>query len=183
MKTFKQFISESKKQGNYVSINVKTSIEIKSLGSIFGESSVCNPGDQHVTLIYSEGTNVDKGVITKLLRNYEGDLDVTTNGAAAFDSLPKDGERDEKLCTIVVKLKSGILDEIHEKLKKIGLNHSYPEFSPHVSLLYNIPIDQKQKAIDIVSKFLKADMSTVTLAKFNINPIIKDWHEKVKNGN
>lgn len=161
--------------GNYVSINVETPIIIKSLEPLFGGSSVVDPKHQHATLIYSEGTKVQEGKIKKLLSKFNGEIEVYIDCVGAFDALPKDGERDEKLCTIVVKLKSQILNEIHEKLKSIGLKHSYPEFNPHISLLYNIPIDSKKKALDTIESWLKENMSTVTLRGFNVNPIIKNW--------
>jgi hypothetical protein len=177
MLTFKQFLTESG-TGNYVSIDVSTPIKIDGLEKNFPDATVCDTHHQHVTLIYSEGTNVAPEKIKNLLRDNKKKIVVDAGEVAAFDALPKDGERDENMCTIVVKLKSKELETIHKRLKNdLGMRHSYPDFSPHISVMYNLPRDQKEKAMEVVGKWVKDNMLNFTLEHFNINPIVKNWSD------
>lgn len=177
MKTFKEFLIESA-TGNYVSIDVIGGIVIPVLEKVFPDATVCKPAAQHVTLIYSTGTDASMGNVKQLLKPYFKKITVDIIGVAAFDAVPKEGQRDEDLCTIVVKIHSDVLVEIHERLKAFGLKHSYPEFSPHISILYNFPRSDKKKAIDLIEDWIKENKSTVELSNFNVNPIIDNWSEK-----
>jgi 2'-5' RNA ligase len=182
LKTFKEFLTEAKEpMGNYVSIDNTTELPDMKLEQHFGGSHVCDFKDQHVTLIYSKETSVPLNNIASVIKNFPVIVKANVSGVAAFDSLPKeDGSRDVKECTIVLKLKSEVLNKIHKQLKSAGLEHSYDEFSPHISLLYNLPIEEKQKAIDLISKYISKKPITVQLSGYKNNKIIKDWHEKVK---
>lgn len=176
MLSFKQYLLESVK-GNYVSIGVKSPIEIPSLEKIFGGSKICAGNDQHVTLMYSKETDLDNREILASLQKYDELITAKIDGVAAFDAVPKEGERDEKLCTIVVKLKSPTLDKIFKELQDIGLKHSYPDFAPHISLIYDLPIEDKERAMSIVKKELGA---AVLLKDIKAAPIKENWADKLK---
>lgn len=173
---------ESKEPGgNYVSINNTTKLPDMKLEQLFGGSHVCDFSDQHVTLIYSKTTSVTLSQVAKVIATFPSKIEADVVGVDAFDSTPKDdGNRSIEECTIVLKLKSDELTKVHKKLKAVGLEHSYDEFSPHISLLYDIPIDQKKKALDTVGKFIHEKNIKVTLSGYNNNKIIKDWHKKAK---
>lgn len=179
MISFKQFLFENS-SGNYVSIKVENGLSIPSLEKLFGGSHVCDPKDQHVTLIYSKGTEVSKNKILDTLHQWNGKIEVELGDVTAFDATPKEGERDSSLCTIVIKLKSKTLDDIHERLKDIGLKHSYPDFSPHISILYNLPIEEKEKAISTIEKWIPGNSDVVTLRGFIVQPIKENWAESRK---
>ena len=181
MISFKQYLFETA-SGNYVSIKVESGLVIPSLEPLFGGSYVCDPSDQHVTLIYSTGTDVADKKIEQALHHYD-EIEATLDKVVAFDSTPKDGSRDPDKCTIVVKLKPSVLNDIHEQLKKIGLKHSYPDYSPHISILYNLPIEKKEDAIATVQKWIDKNKDTVSLRGFVIQPIIDDWADSRKSKN
>ena len=179
MKTFLQFLSESEASGNYVSIGLKSPLIVPKLEPMFGGSFVCDPKDQHVTLIYSKSTDVSKSRVLSALHHWDT-VEAEIGDVAAFDAVPKNGERAKDETTIVVKIKSKVLDEIHERLKSdLGLKHSYEDYSPHISLLYNLPISEKQRALDYISKWLKSSgPKTIELYGWVSDNIKENWHSK-----
>lgn len=178
MLTFRQYIIESA-TGNYVSIDVSSDLPSFGLPEKYPDANVCPRHDQHVTLIYSKGTNIPLGKVAKFLKTLPEKFTATVSDVAAFDAVPKDGERDENLCTIVLKLKSPELNQVHEGLKKIGLTHSYEDFSPHVSLMYGFPRDKKDECLEFVREQIKQNME-VKLKDFKNNKIIENWADKLK---
>lgn len=172
MLNFKSWLAESAASGNYVAINVRSGIVIPSIGEVFGESHVCSPEDQHITLMYSTDTNIKKAVIVNTLSRWD-EIDASMDSVDAFDG------KDSDTCTIVIKVNSPKLTEMYDDLVQIGLKHSYPTFTPHISVLYNIPRDQKEKAILLVGDWVKENAGSVSLSGFNVNAIIKNWADTI----
>jgi hypothetical protein len=176
LKTFKEYLAESAK-GNYVSINVASPLPDFKLEQMYGGSKVCEFGDQHVTLIYSTGSDVPLSRVDRFIELLPKTVQATVIGVEAFDAVPKDGERDENLCTIVLTLKSEQLDKIYEGLLCLGMKHSYPEFSPHISLMYGFERERKEECLE----YLRSRISglTVELAGYKNSIIVKDWADKL----
>jgi 2'-5' RNA ligase len=178
MLTFRQYIIESA-NGNYVSTDVATDLPNFGLDAKYPDANITPRIDQHVTLIYSKETNIPLGKVEKFLKTCPQKFTATIKDVAAFDSVPKDGERDESKCAIVLKLDSSDLKAIHDGLKGIGLKHSYPDFSPHITLIYGFPRDQKEECMKFIKDQIKDNM-TINLKHINNNKIIKDWAEKLE---
>ncbi len=178
MLTFRQYIIESN-TGNYVSVDVASDLPSFGLPEKYPDANVCPRHDQHVTLIYSPNTNMPLGKVDKFLKTLPKSFTATVSDVAAFDAVPKNGERDGNKCTIVLKLKSPELKEVHDGLKGIGLTHTYEDFSPHVSLIYGFPRDRKDECLEFIRSQIKDGM-TVKLKDFNNNKIIKDWSSTLK---
>lgn len=180
MKSFKDYLVESQDtgKGNYVSIGC----EIPEIINDDLDFDTGKPNKEpHITLIYSKNSNVDPKKIQEYLENTykKGSTACKVIEAAKFDSLPKDGERDENLACVVLKLKSTKLEQIHSDLKDFGLKHSYPDFSAHLTLYYNVDRAEASKWVDKINneKILK-DM-LIPVSGFKSNTIIKDWSESV----
>lgn len=178
MTSFKSYLLEATTKGNYVSIDVDAN-------SVFNiphkpTSGIETPQDKrHVTLIYSKESNVNpRDVLSWLTLNCHRTIVAEADYYAAFDSIPKAGERDENLATLVVKLKSPVLVDIHDKLKAMGMNHSYPEFSPHVSLFYKVDRDECHRVVDALNS-TKPSYSVV-LSGYHSSPINEDWVKSLR---
>ena len=177
MISFKEYLLESV-SGNYVSVDVKTPIIIKGISEKFPDAKVCGADKQHVTLIYSTGTDIPNKGIEKFLSGFDT-INANVSDVVAFDSPTKDNENDSEKCAIVIKLNSSMLSDINKKLSSMGMKHSYPEFSPHVSILYDVPLNQKQDAINFVKDNIKS-MKTMTLSNFKSEPLNTDWKSTLK---
>ena len=177
MISFKEYLIESTSvPGNYISIKVDTPIIIAGLKEEFPDCSVCIE-DQHVTLMYSVSTDIAEDKIYEVLDKHEKPLVALLDSLAAFDSPQKEGQ--ENMCAIVVKLKPSELNCIHSELLELGLKHSYPEFSPHISLIYKVPMVQKEKVMKFIESKI-GEIKSITLSGFTLNPIDTDWSDKVK---
>lgn len=175
MLTFKQYLLES--GGNYASIDLAEPLPDMNLAKRYGGSKVCDFHDQHVTLIYSKDSNVSQNKVADYLGRIES-IEAKVTGVAAFDSVPKDGERDENLCTIVLKIDSPELEKIHTDLSDMGMTHSYKEYSPHISLLYDFPRDDKDEVMKYIATKIPVG-HIVKLSGFKNDVIKKNWTAKL----
>jgi 2'-5' RNA ligase len=167
--TLLDFLIEAK-VGNYASINTKLPESIIEFMDSVPTSVPRIPDEKlHATLIYSIGTTVDEQTIHKVLDKGEQSFSGKIHSLTKFDALPKDGERDSGLCTIVMEVTSPELVNLHNRLKKIGLKHSYDEFRPHVSLYYDIPREEGEKLIQKLEPV--CINKTVTFSGFNVEPL------------
>lgn len=178
IKSFKEYLAEAKdtNTGNYVSVGclmpeISKDLELKS----------GNPNKEpHVTLIYSkESTENPKDILSDIQVRF-GTKEILCGviEAAKFDSLPKKGERDENKACIVLKLKSKKLEDIHEFLKGKGLKHSYPEFSPHLTLFYDVDSDEANTVVSTLNATGALDGLTINCSGFKSNTIIEKWNEE-----
>jgi 2'-5' RNA ligase len=172
MITFKEYLLESC-MGNYVSVDVSKPMIIKGLAEKFPTSKICID-EQHATLMYSETTEVLEKKIQEFLKEYAGGFEANLKSVAAFDS-PDTVET----CAIVVKIECDTLNKLHEGLKALGMKHSYPDFQPHISVMYKTPKEDKDAALAFVRAGIKKDQ-TITLKGFNVDPIDKEWASKLK---
>lgn len=170
-----QLFTEWRKQkhaGNYVSVDVlglPTDL-IKGVDGSINRSP-------HITLMYSPKTSILPEKIDSVLKNFDVSGKYgTVVSSEVFDSPSKDGEQDKKLGCIVLKVNMPELDKIHQSLKDAGCKHTYDDFTPHATLMYNVPIDQAKSAVDTINKNL--GVVKLKLGKFNNEPIDKDWENK-----
>lgn len=172
---FKQWLDESEMTGNYVCIHA-----INDYDGFFDEVGIPDPktgssppkGDYHCTLMYSENSNVDPTrIMNALAVDFNKDLSADIIGFDCFDA-----EDASKSC-IVIKLKHDLLDHIHDWLKSFGLQHSYPEFSPHITLKYNMDVEEAHYYKDLLNTSLETgnvpipfvDLGGYKSAKINKN--------------
>lgn len=177
MISFKDYLRESlQPDGNYVCIGVEApGISLRAMPiTVPTDGYECVPGKQHVTLMYSSNTSIDPEYLLKhISARFPESILAEIDHFACFDAIPKDGERDEDKCTIVAKLRSSMLNSIHESLKSEGCVHSYPEFSPHVSLWYDCDRTTGYQIAEQLNKDYK--MQTVVLQYYKSEQIKKDW--------
>jgi len=175
MITFRQFYeAATKPSGNYMSIGVDGSLMLPGFVPPKTGTEV-TLDKQHVTLIYSKESNTNHGVLLdKIEQSFPTEIAAKVVEFACFDDLPKDGERDENKSTLVVKLKSDLLVKIHEKLKQLGCEHSYPKFSPHVSLYYGVDRDECHRLVAKMNSRVPFP-TDVRLSGYVSQPIVKDW--------
>jgi 2'-5' RNA ligase len=176
MLSFREYLLESVK-GNYVSIDVDKPLIIPNLAEKFPTAKICID-EQHATLMYSETTDIADETIRDFLAQYYKPFKVKLGNVEAFDSPTDDGSKSE-LCAIVVKIESSILSEIHSGLKKLGLKHSYTDFQPHISVLYKLPMTDKDAALSYVRDNIE-NGAELMLKGYNVDPINKSWASKLK---
>lgn len=157
MITFKQYLSENEEPaGNYVCIKAEDQERIfESMHIAPPKTGVAPPnGDYHCTLIYSKETSKDPKKILQSIQstglNYNN-ITATVESFECFDSLPEEGSRDEGKSCLVMKLKSDELLKLNDHLRQLGLEHSYAEYSPHVTLYYNMQINEAHYFKDIMN--------------------------------
>ena len=157
LKSFKQFFTESvEPDGNYVAIKCEDVSKFLDLFRIKNKSGEAPPnGDYHCTLIYSKDTSMNPELVLNLTNlGKQNTWLAHVIGVECFDSVPKDGSRDATKSCVVLKLKSPQAEEAHNRLKTIGLRHSYQEFAAHVTLLYNVKQYEAHYIKDIINREL-----------------------------
>lgn len=152
MISFKTYLTEAC-SGNYVCI------EAQDLSSFFEDNGLSTPTtgtpppDYHCTLIYSTTSHVEPERVMSALRSsgfdrpYVGKI----SGFECFDSVPKDGSRDASKSCIVAKLDCMALYQINDMLKGMGMRHSYAEFSPHITLRYDMSVEEAHKYRELLA--------------------------------
>lgn len=126
--------------------------------------------DPHITLVYSKESSVDKNKLLKSLQQSFKDYGVAEiTGADSF------GKEDNKAC-IVVKLKSPQLNKINVALCSFGdIKHSYDEFSPHLTLFYDVNQEEADYWVKWLNMRIKGQM--IEFKGFESTNIIEDWNE------
>ena len=181
LKSFKEFfIQESTKEpdGNYVAIKCEDVSKFLDLFRIKTKTGEAPPnGDYHCTLIYSKETEMNpKSVLDLTNLGSNNTWLAKIDKAECFDSIPKDGSRDSEKSCIVLKLKSQQAEDAHNRLKFIGLKHSYPEYAAHVTLLYNMSVFEAHYVRDLINNELtKMKPISVVLSGVYSQPINKDY--------
>lgn len=148
MKSYTDWVKENN-PGNYVSVDVE-GLPTSFVSSLPG---IVTP-KPHITLMYSKNSHVPLDHINYVLnrRKVSGIL-VPVVGVSVFDSAPSDnGERDEALGCIVLNVASDVLTDIHAHLTRLGCKHSYPNFEPHATLIYDCPVEQCRIVADEIRR-------------------------------
>jgi 2'-5' RNA ligase len=168
MKTFKEYLVEmSNPNGNYVCADI-----LSMKGFLFAmeqlgiDLSIGDPppgNDYHITLMYSKTTSVSTDrILSGLSSNFPTPFRVKFAAAECFDSTPKEGERDEDKSCVVLKINSTALEKAHDYLKSFNLVHSYPEFKPHITILYNIKKEDAYRIRDQINALIANMEFTIT---------------------
>jgi 2'-5' RNA ligase len=160
VKSFRTYmVEEVKPRGNYVALDCNLTIE--DVNEIYRRADLNPPasgvevpnGDYHCTLIYSKETNLDpdsvrENILSSGLKIY---IIAGVTSFECFDSIPEAGmDVPEKSC-IVAKLQNINLHKIHDHLRGLGLRHSYAEYSPHVTLRYNMDVAEAHMYRDLLN--------------------------------
>lgn len=147
--SFKEFL-ESQKYG-YVSAGLKDSETLKMFleNSNIGNTVLINK--LHVTLMYDRSNSVST----------EARSDAVFK--AEITDVKRLGEPGSKWEAVVLVLKSPVLDERHEELKKLGFKHSYSEYIAHMSVKYKPEKDD----LEILKKELKNIKGKIITLKEN----------------
>lgn len=169
MITFKQYILEQLSSGNYASIDVKEKIDVPLL--IKDLSGVEVPLEkQHVTLMYSEFSNIPHEKILHVLE----DLFPETIFAEGYEFECFDSPDDPTKSALVLKVESFILNQMHTHLLSMGCNHSYPEYQPHISFFYGVDKEECHAIKDLLNQVTKFPIR-VSLSGIKTEDIKKDW--------
>jgi 2'-5' RNA ligase len=171
MISFKELMEElTTPPGNYVSASVKNFPHVEWLK----DSKNIDPDNAHIALMHSKESSMNPQEVLEEAKKFfkEGDACQPVS-LAKFDS-----QEDPDLCCLVLKVSGDCLTKCHEHLKDIGLTHSYEEFSPHVTLVYDIPVSEAQKYIETVDPKSFGDLVIDGLKSTRID---KDWSSKLSN--
>lgn len=167
MKSFKTFLTEGY-AGNYVCIEAEDLYTFFKDLSIPEPTSGTIPPDFHCTLIYSEKSVIEPDRIASNLRTsgFDKKYVAAINGFELFDC-PEDSEKR----SLVAKLDSLELLQLHDFLKGMGLAHSYKEFTPHITLRYAMDTAEAVKYKELLS----GKTMSVTMANFRSETINKNY--------
>ncbi len=169
MITFAEFLFEAK-VGNYVAVDAILPENLKKeLDELTTSVGRIQDDDLHATIIYSIGTTMDDDRIGRLLHHQPEQFHGTIKHVAKFDALPKDGQRPSGLCTIVLEIDCPELIRLHNTLRAIGLNHSFDEYKPHVSLYYDIPIEEAETLLPQIDHISRN--RSVVFAGYRVEPL------------
>ncbi len=164
MKTFHEWVKENN-PGNYVSVNV-TGLPTRYVSTLEGTVTP----EPHVTLMYSKLSSVPLHFIDQVLsRRKLAGVQLQVVGVDVFDSQ----EDPDKGC-IVLEVKNQMLTDIHNHLLRIGCKHSYAEFKPHATLIYDVPLEQAH----ITAKEIQSEISEgiyLTCTTTNNQWIKENW--------
>lgn len=130
----KETVKESVTAGNYVAIDAPDLDQVWDLFGIKSPKTGSSPprGDYHCTLMYSKDTSLcPKDSLEKL--NSVGCAYPIVAGVTGFDVFD-DGTK----AALVAKLSAVNLHKLHDVCRGIGMKHSYPEYSPHITLRYGM---------------------------------------------
>ncbi len=105
--------------------NPETILRVHDLLQYYPEDSL-NGTEMHVTVIYSRDLPVMNDVVIE---------DFAVSGWLYDISIIRD-HKDRGI--LIGNIKSNSLTQLHEKLKSVGLIHSYPDFLPHMTLSYHV---------------------------------------------
>lgn len=179
MISFKEFYeSIHSPNGNYVS--AKVSFDNSDIQKTFKiESGKFVPKSElHVTLMYSKETSIDTRKIEDLLSTIDFPLSGTFTHAASFDSKDSDGNA-TGLATLVLEIDCPEVVNIHQELMNIGLKHSYDEYRPHCSLVYNIDAKECSLLVDKLNKILDNTKYSCSIHTPKAEPIDTDYVSKL----
>ena len=154
------------KQGNYVSVGAKFPRGIDQ----FIPTDESKSNDAHVTLMYSKETHLNNDSVSQaVIQKFGNTFDATILKGSIL------GHEKDVGCIVLI-LHSPTLEKIHTYLKSIGLQHSYPSYHPHLTLAYDVKIDDANAMIDQINK---SDLigKKITLHSVTATTIIKDWNK------
>ena len=166
--------------GTYVGANINPfTAEHRELFSVIKGLTGSKIGKDklHMTVIFSKDAVVDALLIRPMLEMYKLPLKARIIGAGAFDALPSaDGTRDTEVSTLVIKLESPEMMQLHAACKALGCTHTFPELSPHVSLFYGVPKADCHAAVEALNTKIATltEPLYVELNKLYTEPIKQD---------
>lgn len=141
--------------GNYVAVNCTT-----NAFELLGLEKTSLDYHPHITLMWSECSDKDHTYVKDLVTNMSAFKMAKTHKlkptrVELFEN--KNGG-----VSVVLVVEHGCLKYIHQMLALVGLKHSFPEYTPHMSLTYNTP---KQAAEELKrTTELMLDKITIQLA-------------------
>lgn len=164
MKTFKEYLSESdeSKAGNYVALASPDLDLFWDMVGIRPPKSGSSParGDYHCTLIYSKDTAYDPNDMLEKLSAVDCKYPILS-GVTHFSVL---GEPDASKVALVANLDSLTLHKLHDMCRGMGLQHSYPEFIPHITLR----IDMNRDEANAYAEYLNSRPVPANGSHFNV---------------
>lgn len=118
--------------GTYVAVNCTT-----NAFELLGLEETSLDYHPHITLMWSEHSDKDHTYLKDLVTNMSA-----FKMAKAHNLNPTRVELFENKnggVSVVLVVEHGCLKYIHQMLSLLGLKHSFPEYTPHLSLTYNTP--------------------------------------------
>lgn len=179
MLSFKQYLAESSVAGNYVCAYTDKPPIPETLLPKSG--IIVPPGKCHITLIYSEFSDVDQRLVNNVLSMLPQNLDLTVTSAEVFDSKDEEGNITDK-GTLVLKVKNKFVDQLHDSLISLGMMHSYPEYAQHVTIAYKVGADEAREKASEINTFLSTLPHNMILQTYSYESkdIDKNYADKLK---
>lgn len=159
-----ELIAESA-DGNYVAVKAILPKEVKQIiRSIDLTVEPIKDADLHATLMYSTKTDIPEEKINKALNLGKKEFSGIIKHINKFDS-----QKNSDKCCIVIEIESNDLRRLHDRLVRIGAEHSFDEFRPHVSIAYDVPVKEANKIMKTLNN--KLDGYQIKFSGFIVEPI------------
>lgn len=110
--------------GGYVSVLVNFGGELQSLLGLLGTQAI--EEDSHITVMYCRGKSFDANIKELQQANFSQDGHIT--GFEYWDGHDNSGY-------LVARVSCPGLHDRHQFWKKVGLTHSFDDYTPHITLL------------------------------------------------
>ena len=140
MKTLQvAFVPQS---GNYVAVDVQCLTDLQDV--INPSTSISD--DLHITLMYSPDSTVDTDDVATVLP-LNSFIPLEPVSSIGFEIFGKE-EDDER--AVVALIKSEALVNANRKLQDLGMEYTFPDYRPHVTLCY-VPVDEAESIVEQLS--------------------------------
>lgn len=179
MLSFKEYLLESATNGNYVcAYSNPPPIPNEFLPK---SGKIVPVGKHHITLVYSQFSEVDSRILSNLISMLPPELELVVTGADCFDSKDAEGNTTDK-STLVVKVKNKFVDNLHASLISLGMQHSYDQFEQHVTIAYDVDMDECHKLAADINMWLQewAEPLKIYTTSYHSEGIEKNWAETLK---
>jgi 2'-5' RNA ligase len=180
MLSFKQYLLESDSApGNYVCAYCNFPFLPDHL---YPKTGIKSEKEPHITLMYSEYTNVDDRVLKSFLTTIPQQFGLQWDHVDVFDSEQDEESNEKPVAALVLKVKSSTAVAIHEALKTLGMQHSYEEFSPHVTIAYKVDREEAWECASRINEFITSNrevLMPLETTHVEFAPIDKEWVSKL----
>lgn len=159
--------------GNYVAARTEDPVIPKNL---LPKSGTVPEGKSHITLMYSMFSCVDGRILDNFIKTVPHDFQVTPTDFECFDAK---GDNEGK-AAVVMCVSHPFLQTMHDSLKTLGMEHSYPEFKPHITIAYDVDLDEAYEVRDRLRDWLvNGNSNPINTIEIYHEPVDKEWSKKL----
>lgn len=137
--------------------------------------------ERHATVVYSR-VEVPMSVIDGVLAMITTPLQIQIAGFDVFDTWTN-GEVDPNYGSLVMLLDNIVLGAMHDAYATFGATWDYPEYNPHVTVAYKVPVELAKQVAQQMNDLLQQqadrfkNLPTINVTSFYHEPLNPSWKE------